>query len=320
MRKQNFSIDELEVNNITGSGGHPLIRKIIYFDPTNGNDGNTGLSYTKARKTLTSADNLITTNKGDAIVYIQGTSGYSIAAAYDWTFNMSRLIGNGADHYAGQRARIGESADVNMLTISGYGNHWKNLYIQHGYSTTHVSHTAGITLTGNYTTLENVHISSPLSTGQASDESYGGALRVTGTGFQYFKHCTFGNLSVERTHAKGLIQLGTGTCSLFEDCTFLTRIGDADPYFFEIENTSGLGQLLLKNCGFYSMSTNMATKMEHAFHYTGSTTWMTAIDQNCQFYGITHMSASACPYNWRPTVFAATDDSLNLIAITSEAE
>lgn len=212
------------------------------------------------------------------------------------------------------------SADVDMLTISGYGNHWKNLYIQHGYSTVHASHTAGITLTGNYTTLENVHISSPLSTGQASDESYGGALRVTGTGFQYFKHCTFGNLSVERTHAKGLIQLGTGTCSLFEDCTFLTRIGDADPYFVEVENTSGLGQAIFKNCGFYCMSTNMATKMEHVFAFTGSTTYMVAIDPNCQFYGVTHMSTSANPYIWRPTVFAASDDSLNLIALTSEVE
>jgi hypothetical protein len=126
-------------------------------------------------------------------------------------------------------------------------------------------------------------------------------------------------LSVERTHAKGLIQLGTGTCTLFEDCTFLTRIGDGDPYFLEIENASGLGQAIFKRCMFLSMSTNMATRMAAAVLCTGGTTFMVAFDNECSFAGVTTLAADAdMPYLWLPHNFAATADEFNLIALNTQ--
>jgi len=243
---------------------------------------------------------------------------HNISATLTWDKSQSHLIGQHSPTWAGLRSRIGMSADyaTNMIDISGAGNVWKNLYIQHGTGTAHANH-CGIVLTGNYNLLDNMHISSPLDTGTAASTyaNYQGALSVVGTGFQHIKNSTFGNLSIECSSTSTLFTLGSGTCTLFENCIFLRRISAGTATFGIVNNASGLGMAIFKNCQFLSMSTNMATAMTVAFTVTGATTWANVIDAQTTLNGCGLWAASAQQkYFWLPQYGAAVADEFTQVA------
>lgn len=309
------TIGELTVDTIIG-GGVNLSRRAIYLDPTNGSDGNgRGRSVGKGLKTLANARLQIATGRNDAIILVQGTSGLSLAADPLWSENMSRIIGNAPGGYAGMRSRIGMSAAFTpMMTFSGYGNLIKSIYFQHGYGSGHVGH-QGILLSGNYTVMDGCHISSPLETGIVAATDYEGGLTITGTGFQTIKNTTIGNLSIDRTGAAPLVTLGPGTCTLFKDCIFMTKIGGTGPFFFSIQNTTGLGQAFFQNCKFLAMSTNRLYEMAYAFTFTGGSTFMVHLDTQCSFAGVTRVVADAyTDYVWMGRTFPSSADEFNLIA------
>jgi len=287
-----------------------------------------GNYYARLKEFGLDSDHLLTTH---ALAYAKAASAqndviilapeaHSLTADPAWSKSQTHILGQHHEGWAGQRVNFSMASDYGdtMATLSGVGCKLKGLYMQHGYGTGHVAHN-GLVVSGNYSLLENIHINSPISTGLATATDYTGALSITGTGFQHVKHSTFGNLSVARSGANALITLGSGTCVLFEDCIFMTKISANTPYFFTINNAAGLGFAIFKRCQFLCMSDNMATAMAVAFNMTGGTTWANVFDSGCQFNGVTHLGASGKGgYFWPGgRQFTATADELALISLNT---
>lgn len=314
MRHEQLSVGELDCNTITGSaGGVQGWRKKIYLNAALGSDGNDGLAFDHAVKTITRADDLITTGYKDLIVLEESTSSISLAAAYTWAFNMCGLVGT-AKNKMNQRSRIGMSTTFTpMITVSGYGNQFANLYTIHG---TAVGDYIGWLISGARNSFENCHFGGPMIAAQGGGASYNG-FHITGSE-NYFKECVFGTNSIGRDELTPNVTLGAETITVFDDCTFLMAIDDTDPYFIAVANSAGYTQAYFNRCKFIAFSSNQANKAAVAFTFSAGYSADIVLDAGCTFAGVTKVAASASmKYIWMPTVFAATADELNLIAINS---
>jgi len=314
-RRENLHINELEVDNLIGDGGAGVRnwRKKIYLNGALGSDGNDGLAFDRPLKTLTTADDKITTGYGDVIVLEESTSSISLSSAYTWSYNLCGLVGTSANRF-NQRARIGMSTTFTpMITVSGYGNKFANIYTMHG---TAAGDYVGWLISGARNAFINVHFGGPMNADQGGHASYNG-VNITGSE-NYFKDCVFGTSTISRDELTPNVTLGAGTYTVFENCIFTMFIADTDPYFIAVANTSGNTQAYFKNCLFYAMSENHSVTAAVAFTFSGGSTAAMILDSGCSFCNVSHLAASASmKYIFAPTVFAATVDELNLIAINS---
>lgn len=308
MRKEQFSIGQLTVDNIIGGGVNAGIRRKIYLDPTAGSDGNDGLEITRALKTLAAARARITSGKSDAIIMVQGASSLSLAADPVISETCLSILGNAPGALQGMRSRIKMASDYGtpMLTLSGNGNLYSNLTIAHGYLATAVAK-VGVLASGSYASFKNVHIQSPLSVGVTSDTAFR-SLEVSGDGCR-FERCVVGVNSVGLTGANALVQLDCGTNTMFEDCTFILNSLATAPYFFYVINTpSAPGPTIaqFKRCTFIAAAVNMgngALPVAEAFKFTGGDTCAMIFDDACNFVNITKITASATnQFVWMPGV------------------
>ena len=105
---------------------------------------------------------------------------------------------------------------------------------------------------------------------------------------------------------------------MFEDCIFLCNLSDTDPVFVAVTNSSGYTWAMFKRCTFFAFSANHAAAMAVAFKFSAGFSADILLDADCSFNNVTKLAASASmKYIWTPTVFAATADELNLLAINS---
>ena len=294
MRKQRFSIDELEVGSIIGGGVSPRVRNTWYLDAANGSDGNYGNRIDKALKTLPVAMSRLETGMHDRIILNESSSFLSLAADPDWSLKYSSLVGTSAG-MQGQRSKIGMASDYGVtssyaqFTVSGEGNLLANLYFSHGYSTGHVT-VVGTYISGNYTVAKRCHFLGP-GQGLGDQSDYVG-VKVTGTGFQLFEECTFGNLSISRSAANYNMSCASGTNILFRDCIFYMFATDTTPFFVQILNTSGIGQWVFENCKFINVGTST---LAYAFDMSSGGKAV-VLDPECMFIGVsavTNQVASA---------------------------
>jgi len=225
---------------------------------------------------------------------------------------MCGLIGT-AQNRVNQRSRIGMSTTFTpMITVSGYGNYFANLYTMHG---TAAGDYTGWYVTGSRNCFDNVHLAGPMAALQGGHASYVGNY-ITGTE-NLFKNCVFGTYTIDRDEVAPTLKIGPGF-NMFEDCTFVMSISDTDPYHILFDNSSASTEVWFKNCQFHAFSANQANKAAVAFTFSGGYSADIVLDSRCSFSGITKIAASASmKYVWMPTVFAATADELNLISINS---
>lgn len=314
-RHEQLSVNQLEVDNLIGDTGSGVRswRKKIYLNAALGSDGNDGLAFDRPVKTLTAADDKITTLYKDCIVLEESGSSVSLSEAYDWSYSLCGLIGTAANRF-NQRSRIGMSTTFTpMITVSGYGNQFANLYTMHG---TAAGDYIGWLISGARNSFYNVHFGGPMAAAQGGHASYNG-VHVTGSE-NYFKNCVFGTSTIDRDEVTPNVTLGAETYTVFEDCIFTMSIADTDPYFIAVTNSAGNTQAWFKNCLFYAMNANHAAAAAVAFTFSAGYTAAMILDSGCSFCNVTKLAASASmKYIFAPTVFAATADELNLIAINS---
>jgi len=309
-RYENLSVGQLEAETILGSD---VFRKKIFLDPTNGSDGNDGLAIEKSCKTLSVAKGKITTGRNDAIILVPGSSGLSLAADPALDFNCTSLIGGGPpEGLMNQRARIGMSTTFTpFMTISGYGNLFKNFYTMHG---TAITDLVGLLISGARNVFDHVHFGGPMVAAQAGDSGYIG-VHVTGSENR-FKNCVFGVDTIGRDEASPNVQLGPGTLTFFEDCLFLLNLADGDPLFFKVLNTSGYTWALFKRCIFMAFNSNYATAETVAFKFTGGSSCAMVFDNECMFQNVTALcDAAEDQYIWMPRSFTSTTDTEGMIAV-----
>lgn len=312
MRHEELSVGQLTVDNVIGDSGFREWRNKIYLNAALGSDGNDGLAFDRPIKTITVADDKITTLKKDLIVLEESASSISLASAYTWDKSLCGLIGTSKGKF-NQRSRIGMSTTFTpMITVSGYGNVFANLYTMHG---TAAGDYTGWYVTGDRNAFYNVHMGGPMAALQGGHASYIGNY-VTGTE-NYFNGCVFGTHTIDRDEAAPTLKLGPGV-HVFDDCLFTMSISDTDPYHVLFDNSEGSTEVWFRNCQFHAFSANQAAKAAVAFTFSAGSSADVILDSRCSFSGITKIAASASmKYIWMPTVFAATADELNLIDINS---
>lgn len=288
-------------------------RNKYYLNAAIGSNGNDGLVYERPFKTLTVAEDKLESLKKDVIVLEESASSISLASAFTWDKSLCGLIGTAHNKF-NQRSRIGMSTTFTpMITVSGYGNVFANLYTMHG---TAAGDYIGWLISGARNTFENVHFGGPMIAAQGGHASYNG-VSITGSE-NYFNGCVFGTDTIDRDELTPNVTLGAETLTVFDNCIFTMSIADTDPYFVAVNNTSGTTRAYFRNCKFYAFSANHAAAAAVAFTFSAGSSADMILDPNCSFANVSHLAVSASmKYIWTPTVFAATADELNLIDIKS---
>lgn len=299
-----------KVKEIVADETFQNFRRKIYLNAALGVD-TVGKGYTADTplKSITTADDLIRTGYGDALILQQSTSSISLAAAYTWSKNMCAIIGNSAG-LMNHRSRIGMSTTFTpMITVSGYGNLFANLYTMHG---TAVGDLVGWLVSGDRNAFHGVHFGGPMNAAQGGATGYIG-VNVTGTE-NYFKDCVLGTSTIGRDEATPNVKLGPGTRTVFENCIFQCYLTDGDPVFITADNSSGTTEAWFKNCQFIALNANWATAMTVALTATapgsGGATCGLYFDNNCQFVNVTATCANDVDqFVWLPRQFVTTTDT-----------
>lgn len=237
---------------------------------------------------------------------------HSLGASLTIDENAVHVVGAAAETALNVRTRIGMStAFTPMITVSGYGNSFHNIYTMHG---TDAADVMGWRITGARNSFRNVHFGGPMNAALAGDASYEG-VSIEGSEC-YFKNCVFGTDTLGRDEASPNVTLGVGTLTTFEDCTFLCALSDGDPLFFSVENTSGYTWANFKRCTFMAFNSNYATAMTKAFEMTGSASCAMVFDPSCVFQNVTALSdATDDTFIWYPVSFSTTTDTAAMLSV-----
>jgi hypothetical protein len=312
-QKLDFIRAGLIAQGIPAYGNIHLLAK--YLD-TNGTIGPHLAPYFDPDKQFTSfatAEAAMTTLRQDTLLLTPES--HTLSAALTWDLSNCNLVGMAPSGMAfNKRARIGMStAFTPMITISGYGNSINNVYTMHG---TAAGDYVGWLISGARNVFNGVHFAGPMNAAQGGHASYNG-VSLTGSEC-VFNDCVFGTNTIERDEVSPNITLGAGTITVFNNCIFTCALTDTDPIFVSVANTSGYTVAHFNNCKFFAFSSNHANAMAVAFVFTSGSSCDIHFDQNCSFANVTHIAATgSMKYIWAPTVFAATADELNLLAINS---
>lgn len=235
--------------------------------------------------TITAAHAAMTTGQCD-VAYLSPDS-HSQAAGITWSLNNSALIGQAFAGMHGMRSRIGHSANFDaLLTVSGYGNLFKNIYLMHGRGSATNLHC--IEVTGDRNVFQHCHFAGPLHATEAATAGYS-VLELTGAAECWFDHCTFGVNTTARSAANTILRLGAGSgTNVFENCIFSSMSSDTDPIMIEVLVGLTSGWTLFKSCTFINFSANWAKDLVVA------ATISCAVQQHkliftpdCNFIGIT---------------------------------
>lgn len=242
------------------------VGKQYFLDPTNGSDGNDGTAPDKAFKTLPVAYAALTANQNDVLFYIPGTSSISLSAAFTWAKSYTHFVGLSAPTRAGQRARIFQTASATglspLITISGSGCVWANLYIFQGVND--ATSLIDVSVTGSRNYFQNVHFAGGGHATQAVDG--GASLHISGGSENTFEGCTIGVDTIAAgTGMAGLVYAATGGAARnrFIDCDFTMYAGHAGAIFVELLGNSGLDRYHeFVDCRFINLA---STTMTQAF-------------------------------------------------------
>lgn len=236
---------------------------------------------------------------------------HSLAAALTISANGIHVVGAAAPGWLNVRTRIGMSTTFTpMITVSGYGNSFWNLYTMHG---TAAGDYIGWLISGARNSFHRVHFGGPMAALQGGHASYEG-VAIDGSE-NNFEDCIFGTNTIGRDEASPNVTLGAGTITRFKGCHFLCQLTDGDPYFVTVENTSGYTEAFFEDCMFIAMNPNWATAMTKAFDFTGGATAGMYFNNNCQFINVTALSsADEDQYIFLPRQFVTTTDTEGMIS------
>jgi hypothetical protein len=291
--------------NITARNMLPPKGAVYYVDGAVSSSGN-GTSWARAHKTIAESETAVGTGGNGEIVLLAPGS-YSQAAGLTWDANVSHLIGVYDEAMMNHRTRIGHSANFDaLLTVSGYGNSFRNIYTMHGRGSATNLH--ALEITGPRNSFINCHIGGPMHTTEAGTAGYS-VVELTNTQENYFKNCVFGIDTIERSAANTILRIGSASSrNIFENCIFLSMSGATTPYFIEILSTATYGWTFFRGCQFINFSSNWAQSLAVACLVGCAVQQHKLIfDQGCSFLGCTDIVAADRESSvWFNTVPSAT--------------
>jgi hypothetical protein len=189
------------------------------------------------------------------------------------------------------RCRFGQGANYTpMVTVSGYGNSFHNIYTMWGADDS--GNLVGWHNTGSRNKFQNMHFAGPMNAAQAIDTS---ACFHNAGEEAYFENCVFGTDTVDRAAGATSLLLSGIQRSIFKDCTFLAG-SDAglDAYLIEAASTA-YGWAYFDNCKFINISTTgFGNTMAEALACGATTTaFRFLFSAGTVFHGVTDVIAAA---------------------------
>ena len=236
---------------------------------------------------LLTAEARLTTGRNDVILLTPDN--HSQAAAITWDLNCSHLVGMSPKMRMNQRSRIGHSANfAPLLTVSGYGNSFHNLYLMYGRNS--ATNLNCLTVSGERNAFHYCHFLCGHAT--EADTANFDLVRVN-CNEAYFNKCYFGNDTIA-WGATDLIELygaSDRSCRVvFEDCIFvMNQDAGADGNFLKTVAGQGEGVAMFLNCQFINTGTAMTLAIDGA----GLGNGVLFFDSRCVFYNVTDIVAAA---------------------------
>lgn len=222
-RKEQFSVGELTVDHIFGGGIGPQGQGDTYYLDFSAGPGYSGKKPGTPFNNLEDAENALTANQNDILVYLQSsTAGAFDNALLTWDKSYTHLIGFGARTRIAQRARVfaATAQTVGNLLISASGCTFENLYIFNGSSSD--TDLYNVKVTGGRNHFKNVHFA---GLGHATMAARAGAknLLLDGAEENLFEDCTIGLTTVTRTAANAVLTFDSNAHrNLFERCRIIS--------------------------------------------------------------------------------------------------
>ena len=275
----------------TGWGGTKY-----YLDPTNGSDGNSGLSRDDAFATLPTAYAAIPANENNVLVYIAGTSSITLSSAFTWAKSYTHFVGECAPSRVGQRARIFQLSTLAgaspLFTVSGTSCIFKNIYTFQGVDD--ATSLINWSVTGERNYFENMHFAGG---GHATQAINGGAsLKVTGSE-NLFVNCTIGvDTIAAATGMVGILFDGQASRNTFEGCDVTMYAGNTGAAFVEVADETGIDRYtsFRKGCLFFNSNSDNFL-MASGFlipEFAANNSSRILVDPTCMIHGTTKLDAS----------------------------
>lgn len=219
---QNIVEDILRRYGFLGIGG---AGRLIFVDPANGSDYNTGRKPTDALATLGAGHTMATAGKNDVVILIGdgSTTGTArLSATLTWSKNATHLIGITASAY-NKRARIAPLAATTAFTpfvlVTASGCLFQNFSLFYGFDIGVASAIAWRD-TGSRNQYKNVDF---LGMGDAASAQSTGSRSLLLEGSEsVFDDCIIGEDTTTRTVANASLEFKTANCkrNTFNRCFF----------------------------------------------------------------------------------------------------
>jgi len=250
-----------------GSAGIKSSKYKEYFlDPTDGKDTNKGKTPTSAFKTLTAAKAVMV--DGDHLTLIGLADAINLSANMDWNLNGCVFDGYCAPLFTGKRARIQQlssATTMNLFTVSGYGNIFRNLRFFHGVAD--ATSLVCMTVTGQRNLFVNCEIS---GIGDAAmNVANAASLVIDGGSENAFIYCYIGLDTIGRgANPNEIVFKNAATRNLFDCCHIVAYLNSGATAYSLVKILTGTGidrWQKFRNCLFQTDSENQTVTMASAF-------------------------------------------------------
>ncbi len=197
---------------------------------------------------LVTAESLMTTGRNDVLLI--SPDNHQQTASLTWDLNMAHMVGMCAPAMMNQRTRIGQYANYTpMVTVSGYGNSFHNIYTMWGADD--AGNLIGWHNTGSRNNFFNCHFAGPMNASQAIDTA---ACFHNHGQEAYFKRCVFGTDTVERAAGCTSLLLGGIQRTVFEKCIFLASSDSGNDAYIIEAAADTYGWAYFDKCKFINLS------------------------------------------------------------------
>ncbi len=262
-----------------------------YLDPTNGSDGNSGLSRDRAFATLPTAFAAIPANLNNVLVYIAGPSSITLSAAFDWSKDYTHFVGEVAPSIVGSRARIFQLSTLTgaspFFTWSANGSICQNIYTFQGVDD--ATSKINWLISGERNVMIGQHFAGGGHATQAIDG--GCSLKITGSENRFID-CVAGVDTIPAaTGMVGILFDGQASRNRFEGCDVTMYAGHIGAAFVEVADGTGIDRYTLfkKACNFINSNSDNFL-MASGFlipAFAGNNSSRILIDPTCMIHGVT---------------------------------
>ena len=285
--------------NIPFTMGVAGVGNNYFVDPTNGSDGNDGLSPENAVATVAQAYSYTLTNNHDKVI-LAANAAHAVTEMLDVSKNRVHFIAlDGRSGIGmGARARVtmgatGVATDLAVMKNTGVGNTFTGLKFDS--SSTTAESLYGIIEAGEYAVYNRCELykSSDLDDAGASE------LALNGDSAQ-FLNCTIGSTANETGNIRANVLCTGGIVSgkklrdcYFENCMLLAKADDTDKVFVYGANATDVERsLTFKGCTFFNNPLSAGTPAAAIAFGAAQTQGAVFCDTNCAVVDVTVMGTT----------------------------